>query len=98
MLKLKRLIHRFLFNNKLGLFILNLDFKKKYKTSSDYWEDRYSGHGNSGTGSYGLLADYKAGVINKFIKENNILKVIDFGCGDGNQLNQFKFLSYIGLD
>ncbi|QUY44703.1 methyltransferase domain-containing protein [Acaryochloris marina] len=63
-----------------------------------YWEKRYSNGGNSGIGSYDKLARYKAGVINSFIEKNNIQTVIEFGCGDGNQLSLYKTPSYIGLD
>jgi hypothetical protein len=37
-------------------------------------------------------------VINKFVKENNIQSVIEFGCGDGNQLKLADYPNYIGLD
>lgn len=66
--------------------------------SSDYWERRYAKGGNSGIGSHGHLAVYKAGVINSFVRENNIQSVIEFGCGDGNQLAYYKFPNYTGLD
>ena len=56
------------------------------ENSMDYWNERYSSGGNSGTGSYGELAFYKADFINKFIDANQILSVVEFGCGDGNQL------------
>ena len=54
-----------------------------------YWENRYKNNGNSGAGSYGRLAEFKADVINNFIAENKITSVIEFGCGDGNQLSLF---------
>ena len=63
-----------------------------------YWEDRYIKGGDSGIGSCGELAQYKAGVINKFVNENNIQTVIEFGCGDGNQLRHYDFPKYVGLD
>ena len=62
------------------------------------WEKRYSTGGNSGLGSYGRLAKFKAEIINRFVKENGIIKIIEFGCGDGNQLSLFKIDNYIGLD
>ena len=43
-----------------------------WTNSSDYWERRYSKGGNSGIGSYGRLAEFKAEVLNRFVKENNI--------------------------
>jgi len=66
--------------------------------SKKYWERRYAIGGNSGSGSYGKLAGFKAEIINKFIKENGIIKVIEFGCGDGNQLSLFKIHKCIGVD
>jgi hypothetical protein len=66
--------------------------------SKEYWEERYSGGGDSGAGSYGKMADFKAEIINNFIAENNISSAIEFGCGDGNQLEKFNMESYIGLD
>lgn len=66
--------------------------------SASYWEKRYRKNGNSGLGSYGRNAVYKAGVLNEFVRENQIKSVIEFGCGDGNQAMQFDFPDYIGLD
>ena len=66
--------------------------------SSSYWEKRYRRNGTSGIGSYGRSAEYKAGFLNRFVKGHNIQRVIEFGCGDGNQARQFDFHSYIGLD
>lgn len=66
--------------------------------SKNYWEKRYSEGGNSGNGSYGDLAKYKANFINTFIKHNNIKNVVEFGCGDGNQLSLFNVENYIGFD
>jgi cyclopropane fatty-acyl-phospholipid synthase-like methyltransferase len=66
--------------------------------SQKYWEKRYSKNGNSGNGSYGEKANYKATIINQFVEKNKIQKVLELGCGDGNQLKQFSFPEYIGLD
>ena len=70
----------------------------QFRNSSDYWEQRYSSDGNSGEGSYGKYAVIKADVLNRFVEDHSIMSVIEFGCGDGNQLSLFKFPSYIGLD
>jgi SAM-dependent methyltransferase len=67
-------------------------------SSAKYWDDRYRGGGNSGSGSYGKLAEFKAGVVNNFIEVHQIKSVIDFGCGDGNQLGLFKLPAYLGVD
>lgn len=72
--------------------------KKHFKSSIKYWEDRYQSKGNSGTGSYSHLAEYKAEVLNDFVSSNNIKRVIEFGCGDGNQLTLAKYPEYLGLD
>lgn len=66
--------------------------------SAMYWERHYLNDGTSGEGSYGLLADYKAAVLNSFVSENNIHSVIEFGCGDGNQLSLAKYPQYLGVD
>lgn len=66
--------------------------------SASYWENRYRKDGNSGQGSFGKKAAYKADFINEFVARNQIAKIIEFGCGDGNQLKQFNFPEYIGLD
>jgi hypothetical protein len=66
--------------------------------SSNYWEARYATGGNSGAGSYGRLAVYKAKVLNDFVAEHKIASVIEFGCGDGHQLSLAKYPLYIGLD
>jgi hypothetical protein len=69
-----------------------------FKNSSEYWENRYKNGGNSGTGSYNQLAQFKATILNKFVEENNINSVVELGCGDANQLKMFKFQNYTGYD
>lgn len=71
---------------------------KSFAGSFDYWESRYNQGGNSGSGSYGRLAVFKAEVINEFLKMGNVQRAIELGCGDGNQLNMIGYKSYIGLD
>lgn len=68
------------------------------RSSSNYWERRYAGGMTSGPGSYGELADYKARVLNEFVLSNAIESVIEFGCGDGNQLSLAQYPRYLGLD
>lgn len=70
----------------------------RYPGSATYWEDRYRGGGNSGAGSYGKFAFYKSNVINKFVIEKSVDTVIEFGCGDGNQLSLANYPHYIGFD
>jgi len=66
--------------------------------SAAYWEKRYSSGGNSGVGSYGLFAEFKADVLNGFVAERQVHTIIEFGCGDGNQLGLSKYPSYLGID
>lgn len=76
-------------------FINSLSFK----SSADYWERRYAHGGNSGGGSYGRLAEFKAEVINGIIQRHAIRSVLEFGCGDGNQLSLLdQDVDYVGLD
>jgi hypothetical protein len=63
-----------------------------------YWEQRYAEGGNSGEGSYGVVAEFKASVLNQFVAENDITSVVEFGCGDGHQLSLAKYPRYMGLD
>lgn len=68
--------------------------------SKKYWNDRYKTGGNSGSGSYNNLANFKADIINNFVTNNQIKSIIDYGVGDGNQLKLIntKNISYTGLD
>ena len=69
-------------------------FKPKQFDSKKYWEKRYLKGGDSGDGSYGKLAEFKAKVINRFVKENEIKTIIEWGCGDGNQLTYMNYPNY----
>jgi SAM-dependent methyltransferase len=66
--------------------------------SAAYWEKRYSTGGNSGVGSYTFFAEFKADVLNGFVATHHVQSVIDFGCGDGNQLRLAKYPAYLGFD
>jgi trans-aconitate methyltransferase len=71
---------------------------KLFRGSEDYWKQRYKSGRNSGAGSYNKLAEFKAQVLNSFIMEKQIRTIIEFGCGDGNQLSLSEYPSYIGFD
>ena len=66
--------------------------------SYDYWNKRYEIGGSSGLGSQNHLAQYKAEIINNFVDKYNIKSIIEFGCGDGNQLRLSNYPNYIGYD
>ena len=69
-----------------------------WRGSADYWERRYMYGGNSGGGSYNRLAEFKAKILNEFVSQNKISSVIEWGCGDGNQLQLAKYPDYVGYD
>jgi SAM-dependent methyltransferase len=71
---------------------------KLFPGSGNYWESRYVAGDTSGCGSYGRLAEFKAETVNRFVDDNTIQSVIEFGCGDGNQLSLARYPKYIGLD
>jgi SAM-dependent methyltransferase len=70
----------------------------KFGGSSSYWERRYVGGGNSGAGSYGRLARFKAETLNAFVARAGVRSVIEFGCGDGAQLELAAYPRYVGID
>lgn len=78
---------------RLLKFIDKINFK-----SSNYWENRYKSGGNSGAGSYNKKAKYKAETLNKIIDKYSITNLIEFGCGDGNNLYYYNIAYYTGLD
>ena len=71
---------------------------KSFQGSQDYWENRYEAGGHSGEGSYNQLAEFKAEILNRFVCDNQISSVIEYGCGDGNQLRLANYPKYIGFD
>lgn len=71
---------------------------EKIGNSADYWEARYREGGNSGAGSYGRLAHFKADFLNEFVRAANVQSVLEFGSGDGAQLILADYPSYTGID
>lgn len=72
--------------------------QRRFRTSAAYWERRYARGGTSGAGSSGEVARYKAAFLNDFAATHDVSSVIEFGCGDGEQLSLSSYPSYIGLD
>ncbi|MBB1284693.1 class I SAM-dependent methyltransferase [Flavisolibacter sp. BT320] len=96
---LKETIKKIPFLGKLALSFYSRYFvHRKFKGSAAYWEDRYRRGGDSGAGSYHLAAEYKAAFLNRFVHTQGIKSVIEFGCGDGNQLQYLDFPNYLGFD
>lgn len=73
-------------------------FLRSFPGSEAYWEKRYADGGNSGVGSYADFAAFKAEVLNAFVVEHGIADVVEFGCGDGNQLTLANYPKYLGVD
>ena len=76
----------------------NRYLSRHFSGSATYWESRYVAGRNSGAGSYGELATFKANFINDFVAGSGVSSVIEYGCGDGNQLALAEYPSYIGFD
>ncbi len=66
--------------------------------SEQYWIERYEAGRTSGAGSYNELAEFKAEIINAFVVDHGIETVMEFGCGDGNQLQLANYPDYTGFD
>lgn len=73
-------------------------FAKRYDNSQGYWKRRYFYGGNSGKGSYGDEAIYKAKILNEFVREYKIKSLVEFGCGDGNNALLYRVKKYYGFD
>lgn len=70
----------------------------RFDNSHQYWKERYEQGGDSGEGSYGALARYKARYLDTLIRDQNIHSVIEFGCGDGHQASMLTIDTYTGID
>lgn len=98
---LKQIIKQTPILGGLARWIYFLALRRKrgpFPGTAAYWENRYSAGGDSGAGSYTIFAEFKAEVINEFVAEHNVQSVIEFGCGDGNQLTLAKYTTYSGYD
>jgi cyclopropane fatty-acyl-phospholipid synthase-like methyltransferase len=69
-----------------------------FRGSADFWERNYARGLTSGNGSYGPLAEGKAKFLNALVESHGIESLIEFGCGDGNQLTLARYPRYVGLD
>lgn len=80
------------------LMTLTAEHRRKNFRSGDYWESRYVRGQDSGCGSYNRLAEYKAEFLNRFVADHEIRSVIEFGSGDGAQLELADYPEYLGVD
>lgn len=71
---------------------------RAFPGSGDYWQQRYLQGGSSGYGSYDALAEFKSAVLNATVDQHQVGSLIEFGCGDGNQLVASQYPAYLGVD
>ena len=67
-------------------------------SSQEYWETRYASGGHSGSGSSGENGVFKADFVNGFVREHKVVSVVEYGCGDGQQLGLADYPQYTGMD
>jgi hypothetical protein len=72
--------------------------RPEFAGTRDFWESRYRRGGDSGVGSYGKFAQFKAEVLNRLVRQHDIRSVIEFGCGDGHQASLAEYPRYAGYD
>ena len=65
-----------------------------------FWNELYARGKDSGPGSKGRLAEFKAEVINRIMDDEDVHTILDFGCGDGmmTELYNIDDRKYIGID
>src|SRR5262245_56796501 len=63
-----------------------------------FWERWYLFGGDSGPGSRGAAAAFKAEYVNRFVTTRGIASVLELGHGDGGQLGLARYPEYVGYD
>lgn len=97
---MKNSIRRIPFVNSIigKLYRVWLTLPYVFNNSRIYWIERYQCGGRSGAGSYNQLAEFKAEIINRFVSNHQVNNIIEYGCGDGNQLKLYNIPNYLGFD
>lgn len=95
---MRDLLSKIPFLNSIAIYFNLISPFKKFSGSENYWKHRYQSGKTSGAGSYHKLAEFKANILNEFVKDNDIKTIIEYGCGDGNQLTLSEYQSYAGFD
>ena len=95
---MKENLKRFVKSNAWAQNLMRIQKNREFSDSESFWKKRYAAGGNSGAGSYNKLAEFKASILNQFVKHHALNSVIEFGCGDGNQLKRASYPRYLGLD
>lgn len=78
--------------------VVRLALGRGFSDSEAYWIGRYAAGGDSGAGSRGGLARYKAGYLNRLVEDEDVSSVLELGCGDGQQLALARYPAYVGFD
>ncbi len=94
----RQLLRRILAKLPGYTLISKLYHRALFSGSAKYWQRRYQKGWGSGEGSAKHLAEFKAHILNDFIKQHDIKSVVEFGCGDGSQLSLIDCAKYIGFD
>jgi 2-polyprenyl-3-methyl-5-hydroxy-6-metoxy-1,4-benzoquinol methylase len=94
----KRLILRVPWIRTVARYVAQRLRDARVTGTAAYWESRYSRGDGSGVGSYGVLAQFKADVLNGFVARTGVQTVIELGCGDAAQLALSRYPSYVGVD
>lgn len=84
--------------NRIRAFFGRLAPLLGFRGSRQYWETRYRIGGHSGEGSRGKVATHKAEVLNDFFRRHDVRSAVEFGCGDGYQLQMLQVPRYLGVD
>lgn len=95
---MKRLIKELPTTRVVSNYLWKLRNRRTPSVSRSFWEKRYSDGGTSGPGSYGQLCEFKAATINEIVRRYSVSTIVDFGCGDGNQIKGIHGADYLGVD
>lgn len=66
--------------------------------SARYWTNRFETGGDSGAGSDGEIAEFKAEIVNGLVRSRQVSSVLELGVGDGKQLARAQYPAYLGID
>jgi hypothetical protein len=95
---LKEMIRRIPLLGSLARRLRLVWLKMRFRGSENYWQQRYADGGNSGPGSFGEIAQFKAKILNGFVTRYGVESIIEFGFGDGNQLSLSVYPDYLGFE
>lgn len=83
---------------QLLIYFKRLIAKWRFRSAEHYWENRYARGGNSGPGSRGAELRHKLAFVQKFITDNRVKSVFDYGSGDGEFASKLVVPTYYGYE